>query len=70
VERIWFLEYLHDGILIYYKLVNLHHMSKYTLNNQFHLNLDYILVRNLILVKLSSWTNFTLVRRINLLNIG
>jgi hypothetical protein len=45
-------------------------MCKYTLNNQFNVNLDYILVGNLILVKLSSWTNLTLVRRINLLNIG
>jgi hypothetical protein len=52
------------SIKLYYKLVNVHHMRKYTPNP------DYNLFRNHIIAKSLSWSSLTLVKRYNLLNIG
>jgi hypothetical protein len=58
------------NVKLYYKLVNIHHMSKYTPNSYVNFNPDYNLFRNHIIVKSLSWSSLTLVKRYNLLNIG
>jgi hypothetical protein len=42
VKELWSIEDLRGwNIKLYYKLIIVHHMRKYTLNNQFNFNLDY-----------------------------